>query len=135
MAVPEIKVLDKALLILSIFRDKDNLSLQELEEITKLNISTIYRILRMYVKWGFIEHDSSTNRYQLSIKVLEIANSVLRRINSRDVSQPYLLRLREETGESAILTILENKYIIVVDWEPSYYDVHIKVTIGKRIPE
>ncbi len=131
---PAVKVLDKALYILSMFFEKDEFSLKELETVTKLNRSTIYRILQMYTKWGFIEQNPATRRYLLSIKILEMSGSVLRRIKYLDVCRPYLMSLRESTGESAFLSVLDKENIVVVDWEPSYYDAHINVTVGKRVP-
>lgn len=131
---PSVKVLDKALSILSNFFEKDEFALKELEERTQLNRSTIYRILKVYMKWGFVEQEPSTKKYRLSIKILEMAGSVLRRINFLNVCRPYLLNLRDETGESAFLAILNRDQIVVVDWEPSYYNAHIQVTVGKTIP-
>lgn len=134
MGTDSVKVLDKALFILSQFFEKDELALKELEEISQLNRSTIYRILQAYQKWGFLEKDPETKRYKLSVKILEMTGSVLRKLSYLNVCRPYLLRLRDETGESAFLAILRGTNIIVTDWEPSYYDAHIKITVGKTVP-
>jgi len=134
MATPGVKVLDKALSILSTFFRKDDSTLKDLEEITHFNRSTIYRILKVYLKWGFLEQDPVTKRYRLSIKILEMAGSVLRKMNFLDICRPYLLQLRDQTGESAFLSILDRDQIVVVDWEPSYFNAHIRITVGKTVP-
>jgi len=134
MATSSVKVLDKAFSILSTFFDKDDSTLKELGEITHLNRSTIYRILQVYLKWGFLEQDAASKKYRLSIKILEMAGSVLRKLNFLDICRPYLLQLRDETGESAFLSILDREQIVVVDWEPSYFNAHIRITVGKTVP-
>jgi len=133
MSTPGVKVLDKALLILSRFFEKDELSIKELEECTRLNRSTIYRILQVFSKWDFLSQDPATKRYKLSIKLLEMSGSVLRKISFLDVCRPYLLNLRDATGESAFLSLLDGENIVVADWEPSYYNAQINVTVGKTV--
>jgi IclR family KDG regulon transcriptional repressor len=134
MGTNGVKVLDKALFILSQFFEKDELTLKELEEISGLNRSTIYRILQAYQKWGFLEKDPATKRYKVSIKILEMTGSVLRKLSFLNVCRPYLLRLRDEAGESTFLAILKGVNIIIADWELSYFDAHINITVGKTVP-
>ncbi len=134
MGINGVKVLDKALFILSQFFEKDELTLKELEEISGLNRSTIYRILQAYLKWGFLEKDPATKRYKVSIKILEMTGSVLRKLSFLNVCRPYLLSLRDEAGESTFLAVLRDLNIIIVDWELSYYDAQINITVGKTVP-
>ena len=134
MATNGVKVLDKALFILSQFFERDELALKELEEISGLNRSTIYRILQAYQKWGFLEKDPATKRYKVSTKILEMTGSVLRKLSFLNVCRPYLLSLRDEAGESTFLAILRGLNIIIADWELSYFDAHINITVGKTVP-
>jgi IclR family KDG regulon transcriptional repressor len=134
MSTPGVKVLDKALFILSVFFEKDEFSLKELEERTGLNRSTIYRILQVYLKWSFLEQDSNTKKYRLSIKILEMSSSVLRKISYLNVCRPYLLGLRDSTGESSFLAVRDGVNIVVVDWEPSYFNAQINIVVGKTVP-
>jgi IclR family KDG regulon transcriptional repressor len=133
-ATSSVKVLDKALSVLSTFFRKDDSTLKDLEQITHFNRSTIYRILKVYLKWGFLEQDPVSKRYRLSIKILEMAGSVLRKMNFLDICRPYLLQLRDQTGESAFLSTLDRDQIVVVDWEPSYFNAHIRIMVGKTVP-
>jgi DNA-binding IclR family transcriptional regulator len=134
METTGVKVLDKALFILSQFFNRDELSLKDLEQLTQLNRSTIYRILQVFLKWGFLEQEPASKKYKVSIKILEMSGSVLRKISFLNICRPYLLSLRDSTGESSFLAILDGHNIVVVDWEPSHYNVQINITIGKTIP-
>jgi DNA-binding IclR family transcriptional regulator len=134
VATTGVKVLEKALLILSQFFDHDEISLKELEELTELNRTTIYRILQVYTKWGFLEQDAATKKYKVSLKMLEISGTALRKLNFLNISRPYLLNLRDKTGESAFLAVLDGPNTVVVDWERSYFNAQINVTVGKIVP-
>jgi IclR family KDG regulon transcriptional repressor len=134
VATNGVKVLEKSLLILSQFFEHNEITLKELEELTELNRTTIYRILQVYRRWGFLEQDPSSKKYRVSLKLLEISGTALRKLNFLNVSRPYLLNLRDETGESAFLAVLDGQNVVVVDWERSYYNAHINVTVGKMIP-
>lgn len=129
-----VKVLDKAFNILSVFYEKEELSLKELVEISGMNRSTVYRIMQAFQKWGFIVQHPENKKYRLSLKIVEMAGYVLRKMNLINICRPYLLDLRDRTGESSFLSILREMNIIIIDWEPSYYDVHINVTVGKAVP-
>jgi len=129
-----VKVLDKAFLLLSHFYDRDTLSLKELVELTGMNRSTVYRILQMFLKWGYLERDDTSGRYRVSLKILELSGSMLRKMSLLNVCRPFLLDLRDRTGESSFLSVLRGQNIIIIDWEPSYYDALINVTVGKVVP-
>jgi len=129
-----IKVLDKAFNLLSYFYEKEELSLKELVELSGLNRSTVYRIMQAFQKWGFVLQHPDNKKYRLSLKIVEMAGNVLRKMNLINICRPYLLELRDRTGESSFLSILREMNILIIDWEPSYYDVHINVTVGKAVP-
>lgn len=129
-----VKVLDKAFLLLSHFYNHDSLSLKELVEMTEMNRSTVYRILRVFLRWGYLERDADTGRYSISLKILELSGSMLRKMSLLNICRPFLLDLRDRTGESSFLSVLREWNIVIIDWEPSYYDALINVTVGKAVP-
>jgi len=134
MSKTGVKVLEKAQEILSCLYERGELSLKQLEKLSGFNRSTIYRILQVYQKWGYIEQDPESKKYKPSLKILEIAGSVLRKISLLNICRPYLLDLRDNTGESSFLAILRGVNIIIIDWEPSYYDAQMNITVGKAVP-
>ena len=81
MSTPKVKVLDKALEILSHFYSYDVLSVKDIEEITRYNSTTIFRILRSFVEWGYLQQDIITKKYSLSIKIVEMAGTLLKKMN------------------------------------------------------
>jgi DNA-binding IclR family transcriptional regulator len=130
----KVKVLDKALTVFSLFSKNDELSIKELTEMSGLNRTTIYRILQVFLDWDFLEQDPATKKYRTSLKVLEIAGSVLRTMSFLKIARPSLLRLRDLSGESSYLGVLDAFNIVIVDLEQSYFDARIDVTMGKAVP-
>ena len=66
----QVKVLSKALTILSNLYEHNELSMKNLEELTQLNRSTIFRILQTFIDFGYIEQDPQTKNYRTSLKIL-----------------------------------------------------------------
>ena len=134
MPTNKILVLDKALSILSFFYTNSELSVKELENLTGVNRTTIFKSLQSFVDWGYLEQDPVSKRYKASIKILGMAGTLLQRMDVVKIARPYLLSLRDETGESSIITILNEFDVLVADWEPSNHDAHINSFVGKRVP-
>ncbi len=134
MAIDKVKALDKALSIFTLICTNDELSLKELEELSGLNRTTVYRILQSFIDWGYVEQNLANKKYRASLKILEMAGIVLRRIDVVKVARPYLLRLRDESKESTCVAVLNGFNMVFADWEPSYYEAHVSGSVGKSIP-
>ncbi len=134
MAIDKVKALDKALSIFTLVCTNEGLSLKELEELSGLNRTTVYRILQSFIDWGYVEQNLTNKKYRASLKILEMAGIVLRRIDVVKVARPYLLRLRDESKESTSVAVLNGFNIVFADWEPSYYEAHVSGSVGKSIP-
>src|SRR5690625_7438545 len=86
----------KALAILSLFIEEEELSLQEITEKTNIPKPTAYRLLTTLESEGILynvktsTHDS---RYGLGLKLLELGNLVAERIELRKVALPYMEQL------------------------------------------
>jgi len=134
LATGKILVLEKAMLILSHFYNKSELSVRELEELTGINRTTVFKSLQSFINWGYLEQDPVSKRYKASIKILGMSGMVLRRMDVAKIARPYLLSLRDEINETAFISVLNDFDILVTDYESSYRDAHISSSVGKRIP-
>jgi DNA-binding IclR family transcriptional regulator len=134
MPTNKILVLEKALSILSHFYTNSELSVKEIEILTGINRTTVFKSLHSFIDWGYLEQDPVSKRYRASLKILGMSGTVLRRMNVVEIARPYLLTLRDETGETAALAVLNGFDILIADWESSFYDAHINSYVGKKIP-
>lgn len=134
MSAPNVKVLDKALDILSQFLEYDELSLQDLLRITGYNRTTLYRLLQSLVTNSFLHQDPLTKHYMVSSNLMRLAGAAFTKMKFLPVCRPYLKKLMKTTGETTFIAILEGANIIIVDIEPSYKSAQVKVTVGKLVP-
>ena len=79
-----------------------------------LDKANAHRTLAALVRLGYVEQDPSTRRYSASVKVLEMARSVL---DSRDltvVAAPHLKSLWATAGENTHLAVLAGDHVVYV---------------------
>ena len=57
------------------------------------------------MRLGLVEHVPATGRYRLGVRVLQLANAVLGRLDLRDAARSHLEELVDEVGETATLSI------------------------------
>ena len=73
-----------------------------------------HRTLAALVRLGYVEQDPATRRYAATVRVVELARSVL---DSRDlnvVAAPHLKDLWAETGENTHLAVLAGDHVVYV---------------------
>ncbi len=124
-----IEVLGKALVVLDAFvkLDKPRLSLQEITQQSELSKNTVFRILFTLGEHGFVvKHNTE---YELGGKVLELANTRMRRKDLSSVAGPFMDRLRDEFDETVNLGILDGVEIRYIDVRES----HARFRLAERV--
>ncbi|WP_302757461.1 IclR family transcriptional regulator [Ligilactobacillus salivarius] len=104
-----------------------------LNDISKnLNITkpTILKILNTLIYCGFITKSPDDNRYHLGIKFLEYASNVTDNLEIKSVTKPFLSKLRDITGETVNLGIVENKKVVLLDKIESPNSIKLVSKIG-----
>jgi IclR family transcriptional regulator, KDG regulon repressor len=134
MSTSKVKVLEKALFILSQFLDHEEFSFQDLLKISSYNRTTLYRMLQSFVDHSFLRQDPINGNYQVSANLIRLAGSAIGGLNFLPTCRPYLKELVKETGEYAFVAILEGTNIVVVDLEQSKMNVQVNVALGKLVP-
>lgn len=105
---------------------------------TKLGVSrnVPYRLVYTLQKMGYLAQDPETKRYSLTPKVLELGFAYLNNLQLPEIAAPYLKKLKDETGASVHMGILDGKEVVYVAREAqngiSTFQVHIN--IGSRLP-
>ena len=97
------------------FAEEPGLGVVELSRRLQVPKSTIHRILNTLVSSGYIRQDAATRRYELSLKILEIAGLVQRKMALCNQARSYLRRLMQDTGENVALVVRDDCEAIVVD--------------------
>lgn len=130
-----VQTVERALMILEIMaKQNETLPLTQIGKLAKLNLSTTYRLLSVLCRSGFVEREKGTGNYRLGLKAFLIGNTVLQRIDLREVAMPYLNQLMQATGESVYLAILSNQNVVYADSVKTAGPIQISIQTGVQIP-
>jgi len=132
--VPIIQSLDRALNILDLFDDQHReLKITEISSRLGLHKSTVHSLLKTLQLHGYIEQDDN-GLYRLGMKLLEKGQLLLRGLDIREVSNGYLKKLSEETGQTVHLVIQDGAEGVYIDKVEGSKAAIRYSWIGRRIP-
>jgi DNA-binding IclR family transcriptional regulator len=112
---------------------RDGLSVTELAGALHLSKATVFRILASLHGAGYVEQDSQTQYYRLTLKIASLAFAFIDTIGFEDVCQPYLTDLARETGELVQLAVVEHDEMIFVAKAESTQRVKLVPLLGRRV--
>ena len=111
-----IGTLERGLLLLELFdADNSEMSLNQLRERAGLPKATIQRLMKTLEARKWVAYESSTRKSHLGASVLRISYLAASHSELVRVSHPFLLRLAEETGETASLTVWTDLGPLILD--------------------
>lgn len=96
--------------------------------------STVHRLAVTLVSEGLLEQDRENGKYQLGIALFRLGALVRRRMNVSNEARPYLFDLREKTGETVHLALLDGSEIMYVYNLESPHAIRMRSDIGVRKP-
>lgn len=127
--------LERAMVILErIARRPGGLTNKQLSEELGIATSTCSYILSRLEGQGYLARNSTTARYEIGLKVLAIARGVLRQVDFGKVADPVLHRLSGETGLDAIVGVLDQERLLVVNRVSSSDFAGADVDTGTEFP-
>ena len=106
----------RSLAILDILADDGALGTNEIARRVGTTASTVSRQLGTLVEAGFVERVPETGRYRLGIRLVQLGNAVLARLDVRTVVRPHLQGLVGAVGETATLSVEGDPDAITVDF-------------------
>jgi len=122
----------RALEIVDALAEADaELGTNELSRRTGINASTVSRLLATLAAAGFVEHVAQTGRYRLGVRLLQLGNLVLARLDLRELARPYLHELVAATGETATLSAPGEYDAVTVDFVQSAASVQGVARLGR----
>src|ERR1700692_1349409 len=106
-----------AILLMKTFSDEQSeLGISALAERLKLAKSTVHRLASTLVEAGMLEQNKETGKYRLGLAVFELGSLVRRKIDISLEAKPWLMTLREQTGETVDLSILDHGGVVCVNF-------------------
>lgn len=96
--------------------------------------SSLTAVLRTMLDRRFLEYDAPTATYSLGSALLALSGVYLRRSDIPRLAQPIIAQLMLATGESAALTIPQEREVVVVGKENCDKPILYSLQLGNRGP-
>jgi IclR family KDG regulon transcriptional repressor len=132
-----LQVLDRAIAVLSLFSaERPTWTMSEIARACDLPMPTVHRILSTLRKHGILSRDESTKRYHLGLAAMELGERARTVTGLRVLALPVLGRLAEQTGETALLTVLNEARdrSVCLERVESSQPLRLSVEPGRQLP-
>lgn len=97
-------------------------------------VSGTYHILNTLKESNLIIQDKNSKKFKLGLKLWKLGSMAYEQNHLADVVKPYLKKLRDVSGETANLTIMDNNKIVYIAQEESGRLVRMFTKIGATAP-
>ncbi|TCK21655.1 IclR family transcriptional regulator [Pseudonocardia endophytica] len=119
--------------LLKEFRTREEaLGVSELSRRLGLGKSVVHRLLVTLAAEGLIEHDE--RGYRLGIVMYELGEAVRVHMDLHAAAAPVLVHVREQTGESVQVGVLDGAEVVYVDRLESAHSLRLLTETGRRVP-
>jgi DNA-binding IclR family transcriptional regulator len=131
-ATRHVAAVERAIVVLdALASGSPALGTNELARRTGLNASTVSRLLATLAAAGLVEHEPESGHYRLGVRLVQLGNAVLARLDLRTVARPHLEALVQATGETATLSAPGSPDAVTVDFVLSRSSVQSVAQIGR----
>lgn len=93
-----------------------------------------YNILNTLQRFGLVQREEEGKLYSLGPGLLPLGRKVLDNLNYKDVVDPFLEALAQETGSPAFFGLLAGENIFVISKQEGTGDIGITIRLGHRYP-
>lgn len=108
--------------------------LREISGRSGLGKSSVFRLLYTLKELGYVEQPSATGPYRLSLKLLALARRPAGDLTLARVAHPYLVRLREQLGESAWLAEWRGGSVLLTHAAQAHHKLRLSLDVGDACP-
>lgn len=120
----------KAHQLLDIISLEGLIGLSDLSRKSGLNKTTVFRLLETFKMIGLIDQDKSTQQYFLTIQVVTLASRVLKNLDLRRLSHPFMVHFVQNYGKTVLLSVLNNDQVVSVDSVKGTETLRLNNSIG-----
>lgn len=113
---------------------EESIGVSELSRRLGLGKSAVHRLLTTLAAEGLVEQDPRTGGYRLGIVMFELGEAVKVHLDLHAAAAPVLAQLREQTGESAQVGVLDGDEVVYVDRLESAHSLRLFTETGRRVP-
>lgn len=131
----KIRVLERAMRVIDLLSEGVPMTLTEINKELDISNTTIFRILKTLEAYNFVTFNQQSKQYRLGIKCLELSSAYYGGDNLRALALSDLESLRDETGESVHLGILDKMEVIYIEKLQGLHAIGLMSSaVGRRSP-
>lgn len=122
-----------AIRLLKAFSDENyEIGISDLGKTLKLPKSTVHRLATTLVDANMLEQSAENGKYRPGLVLFELGSLVRRKMDVSSEAKPFLMALREKTGETVHLAILDGDTIMYINSLESKQAIRMTLDIGMR---
>lgn len=122
-----------AVRVLDCFSATDReLGVSELARRLRIGKSTVHRLCATLAAGGLLDHNAETGRYRLGLHLYELGALVSAHMDLHEAAGPALLDVRNRTGETVQLAVLDRREVVYVERLESSHTVRLFGRVGHR---
>jgi len=126
---------EKAFKILTLFSAfRPSIDVNEISRDLGIPKSTVYRLIRIMMKYELLEQDNETHGYRLGIRIFQMGNIVKYQRRVGEIAYPFLVELRNITKETVILVVVEGHKSLVLREVEGIHVVRLTHDEGRTMP-
>ncbi len=130
-----LKSLDLALRLLECFDDgRRERGVTDLARELGVSKATVYRILATLQRRAYVMQNPVTERYRLGPRLRQLGHVAATRIDLAVEARPYMEYLRDVTGDTVHLAILDGPEVVYIAKVEGTHPVQVVSHIGDRCP-
>ncbi len=108
--------------------------LSDLSRELELSKSTLSGLLSTLEGCGLVERDPVSRTFRLGLGLLDLSAAVLRRLDLREAARPVVERLRDASGETAILHVWRGGHLFILERAEPDHQLKVVAPVGHRLP-
>lgn len=129
-----INSINRAFEILRLFKDSWELGIQDISQMTGLNKTTVFRVVKTLEGNRMLEQNPRTLKYHPGFAIIELAHSVYKNFDVKHIFLPYMRRLQEEFNEDVVLSVLSDTYAVCIERMEGNNAINLHSRVGRALP-
>jgi DNA-binding IclR family transcriptional regulator len=95
-------------------------------------VSTLHRIITVLRKHGLVTQDSQSKKYRLGYGAIDLGRRAMSGFSIRQIAAPFMRRLAEQTGETVVLTVVNDTHdrAVCIERIESRHDLRLHLEVG-----
>jgi DNA-binding IclR family transcriptional regulator len=131
-AVRRVEAVERAAALLDVLAESGGeLGTNEIARRSRINPSSVSRLLATLVAARLVDFDAESGRYRLGVRLVQLGNAAAAGLGLREAAAPELRRLVDATGETATLSVPGEHEAITVDYVQSAASVQSVARVGR----